>query len=205
MARRPKPSGNKGRAMKRRAVNQRAQRQRFLIICEGCETELNYFKRFPVNADVKVKGEGYNTLSLVERAVELDEAEDGAYDQVWCVFDRDDFPVRNFNAALALAERKGFKVAYSNDAFEIWYLLHYAYCDTAIARDEYKRMLSKHLGRPYKKNDREMYRLLESRQADAIRNAQTLLNSYGPDRSPFYNNPSTTVHELVQELNKHIH
>jgi hypothetical protein len=101
--------------------------QTFLIVCEGRRTEPNYFRAFrvPANVQVQIEGKGYNTLSLVERAVVL--AAEQSYDQVWCVFDRDSFPVDSFNSALALARLHSFHVAYSNEAFELWYLLHYHY------------------------------------------------------------------------------
>ena len=92
----------------------------FLIVCEGERTEPNYFRAFRLAGDVRgidVRGEGYNTTRLVEAAIEY--ARQGDYDQVWCVFDRDSFPAQNFNEAIALAERQGFQVAYSNEAFEL--------------------------------------------------------------------------------------
>jgi len=48
-----------------------------------------------------------------------------------------------------------------------------------------------------------MYDRLLTRQPDAIRNAQTLLDSYGPAHNPEKDNPCTTVHLLVQELNQY--
>jgi hypothetical protein len=55
-----------------------------------------------------------------------------SYDQVWCVFDADPKPnnpnqAKNFNDADALAARKGFSVAYTNQAFEYWLILHFYY------------------------------------------------------------------------------
>lgn len=48
-----------------------------------------------------------------------------------------------------------------------------------------------------------MYQKLLSRQPDAIQNARTLLASY-PTPDPLHDNPSTTVVDLVEELNKYI-
>ena len=39
------------------------------------------------------------------------------YDQCWVVFDKDDFPDRDFNRAIGMAEAGGMRVAYSNQAF----------------------------------------------------------------------------------------
>jgi len=38
----------------------------------------------------------------------------------WCVFDRDSFPAKDYNIGIEQARAKGFKVAYSNEAFEIY-------------------------------------------------------------------------------------
>jgi hypothetical protein len=49
-------------------------RKWFLIVCEGEKTEPYYFKSFPVDPTViklDIKGEGKNTKSLVEKAIEL--------------------------------------------------------------------------------------------------------------------------------------
>jgi len=111
-----------------RKVDTRPAQKVFLIVCEGAKTEPNYFRGFKVAGNVlDVRGVGDNTLSLVEQAAKFKER--GEYDQTWCVFDRDSFPADRFNRALDLARRLGMRVAYSNEAFELWYLLHFAYHD----------------------------------------------------------------------------
>ena len=57
----------------RRQTKTRETRKRFLIICEGEKTEVNYFKAFdvPKKIEVRVKGEGKNSLSLVEKAIKM--------------------------------------------------------------------------------------------------------------------------------------
>ncbi len=185
----------------RRKKDFRPLRITFLIVCEGERTEPHYFESFRVPKDVcRVIGVGMNTVSLVEKTIAL--KEDGDYGAVWCVFDRDSFPSQNFNNAILLAEHHNIDVAYSNEAFEIWYLLHFHYHDAATGREQYKGMLTQRFGIPYKKNDKSVYERLLSRQEDAIKNAERLLDSY-PNHSPVNDNPSTTVHKLVQELNKY--
>lgn len=147
-----------------------------------------------------------NTKSLVEYTLEINEKakKNGEnYDQVWCVFDKDDCKLEDFNAAMDIADRNKFKVAYSNNAFELWYLLHFQYFDTAISRKDYMSKLSKHLKDKYKKNDPGMYDRLKSNQDTAIKNAEKLLKQYNPP-NPGKDNPSTKVHELVKELNRYI-
>lgn len=187
-------------------------RRWFLIVCEGEKTEPNYFRSFPVDTNViklDIKGEGKNTKSLVEKAIELkNDSEFDETDRFWCVFDRDNNPknpndAQNFNAAINIAQNNGIKVAYSNDAFELWYLLHFHYYNAAISRKDYQNMLTKLLGHKYEKNSDTIYEELKDKQQDAIKHAKRLLQEY--DRpNPETDNPSTTVHLLVEELNSFI-
>lgn len=198
----------KNRKLKRKSKGKGKPPQLFLIVCEGEKTEPNYFRAFKLSsATVTVFGCGHNTVSLVRKAMEIRskaKEDDEIFDQVWCVFDRDSFPLQNFNDAISLARREDIHVAYSNEAFELWYLLHFHYYEAGISRDEYKNMLTQLLGQPYRKNSPEMYEKLKDKQADALRNAERLLKNYNPP-NPGKDNPSTTVHQLVAELNKFIH
>ena len=184
-----------------RRLNYFEPRQSFLIVCEGEKTEPNYFLRFPIPRDsvVVVKGIGANTISLVRETIRL--MSEKKYRQVWCVFDRDSFTAENFNIAIQVAETNGIKVAYSNEAFELWYVLHFDYLNSGIDRRQYIDRLNQLLGFRYQKNSDQMYDLIYSRQKDAIRNARKLLSEY-PNPSPLTNNPSTTVHLLVEQLNR---
>ena len=183
----------------RRVKNRRSLRKLFLIVCEGERTEPNYFEAFRVPKTVyDIVGKGENTLGLVRSVLEL--RRKGNYDQVWVVMDKDDFTIQNFNSAMSLARDQGIRVAYSNEAFELWYLLHFDYHHAAISRDTYKQRLTKRLGFEYKKNDPNIYIALEDRQSVAIQNAARLLADWGDQHIPARDNPSTTVHLLVEAL-----
>ncbi|MFA6074897.1 MAG: RloB family protein [Negativicutes bacterium] len=189
-----------------RKKNTRDVRKRLLIVCEGEKTEPNYFKAFVVPPElvVVVDGAGCETIRVVERAVELREEairKEKPFDEIWCVFDRDNFPAQNFNEAIAKAERLEIKVAYSIEAFEIWYLLHFHYYNTGISRDDYKIKLTALLGRVYRKNDKAMYELLQDKIDIAIKNAQNLRVKQETSEEILYNrNPVTTVDLLVVAL-----
>ncbi len=193
---------NISRGYSPRKVDTKEIRQRFLIVCEGEKSEPNYFKSFRVPKDViDVRGLKSNPSKLVEKAKKLKEGED--YDQVWCVFDRDSWTKEDFNNAIANAKKEGFKVAYSNEAFELWYVLHFEFLNSGIPRSDYCKKLDKLLENKYEKNSTDIYDRIEYRQSTAIKNAENLLNQYEPV-NPESDNPSTTVHILVQELNKFI-
>lgn len=187
-----------------RKVDIREIRQRFLIVCEGKKTEPNYFKSFRVPKDVveiNVQGLGENPSKLVQSAKDLKEK--GDYNQVWCVFDRDSWLVEDFNNAIRDAEAQKFRVAYSNEAFELWYVLHFEFLNTGIPRKDYIHKLTFLLGKKYEKNSETIYDDLLEKQSIAIRNAENLLRQYEP-HTPARDNPSTSVHLLVYQLNKFI-
>ncbi len=184
-------------------------RDRFLIVCEGAATEPNYFRAFPVKTElieVNIKGTGANTKSLVDEAIRIktQAQRDGKpYNQVWCVFDRDEFPAAHFNDAFRLAKGNGIRTAYSNQSFELWYYLHFHFNDAALHRHAYGEKLTKLIGRKYEKNREDMYALILNRQDSAIRNAIKLLTRYSPC-NPEKDDPSTTVHLLVEALNEFV-
>ncbi|MCX8062245.1 MAG: RloB family protein [Anaerolineales bacterium] len=210
MTRIPKPSGrkirDKGHKLSRRPLNVRDLSPRFLIVCEGEQTEPNYFRCFRVNADIEIVGTGCNTLGILECAKQRRREarrRDLEYDQVWLVFDRNGFPEQDYLITIHLARQENINVAYSNEAFEIWFILHFSYLDTAVPRSQYADILTRHLG-SYQKNQPDLYEKLLSCQDQAIKNADKLLNSYLPDHNPAKDNPCTTVHLLVQELNRYL-
>jgi hypothetical protein len=193
------PSG-----LRERNVEVRPEYQRLLVVCEGAKTEPLYFQQFPKRAGdvVTVKGLGRNTLSLVEKALELRD-KDGHFDETWVVFDRDSFSPELIEQALALAAREAVHAAWSNEAFELWYLLHFEYNDTARSRDQYGECLTRYLKRDYQKNDPMMYETLLPLQWNAIRNARRLDEQRQLFQLPPADaNPCTTVYKLVERLNE---
>ncbi|MDD2702551.1 MAG: RloB family protein [Candidatus Omnitrophica bacterium] len=190
----------------------REVRNKFLIVCEGEKTEPNYFSSFPINKNivtVDICDAKCVAVSVVEKAIELKESanrDKKPYNQIWCVFDRDSNPAdpnsaTNFNKAIQLARKQGIGVAYSNQAFELWYILHFEYLQAALTRDRYIEKLTALLGRKYEKNCLTMYAELKQRQKQAITFAEKLLQSHA-NYNPEANDPSTTVHYLVKEINK---
>lgn len=191
----------KKRSYMDRRINQIPIKQRFLIVCEGEKTEPLYFEGFRVPGLVaEVIGLGMVCSSLVNRAIEL--KEQGDYDQCWCVFDKDDNSNEEFYCAISLAKKNGMKVAYSNQCFELWYVLHFDYMANSITRSDYRKILDKKLGHEYEKKSTTTYQELRQFQVAAIRNAENLLREY-PITKAAENDPSTTVHLLVKELNKY--
>ncbi len=186
-----------------------------IIYTEGTRTEPYYFDCFKLNPiTLKTIGLGMNTKSLVrymERDVgkvvkEYAKKHDMHISEVdyivWCVFDKDDFTKADFNDAIRIAESKHYRVAYSNEAFELWYVLHFDYLDAGIGRDQYCEILCNKLKAKYEKNRQDMYDELKDKQQTAIRNSKRLFKSYPPMSNPTSMKPVTKVHELVLYLNQ---
>lgn len=192
----------------RRLVDRRDPRtQFFLVVCEGSKTETLYFDNFTGRGvEVVPVGTGKNTLTLIEEAVRIREEksdrlrrERGSnFVECWCVFDRDSFPKDHFNNAVRKGEREGFRIAYSNQSFELWFVLHFQLVESALDRSQYCDMMSDKLGRKYDKAE-QIYPAIAPLQETAIRNATRLSAKY-LDEPPEQRDPSTTVHILVGRL-----
>lgn len=204
------------KAAKKRKMATRDMIVRFLIVCEGGQTEPNYFQALVKDCYSEVRsediiGEGRSTCSLVKRADEikrqLEYRRQLSFDRVWIVFDKDDF--NDFNEAIQLAGQKGFNAAWSNEAFELWYLLHFAYLDVAISRRDYiskiENEVRKHAGYKtfrYKKNNPDIYALLKEigDEQKAKLNACRLRKFFEHSVDYKSHRPCTTVDLLVEEL-----
>lgn len=188
----------------------------FLIVCEGEKTEPNYFKSFPKKVGkiiyvIEFEGGGISTLKVVEKAIELRNKSKQKYDRVWAVFDRDSFKATSFNNAILKARANNIRCAWSNEAFELWYLLHFHNRVTAMKRTEYEKAIEEAVNGKldkknhkfkYKKNSPDMYALLSrlGNQELAIKWAKELANSISGEQFANYN-PQTMVFKLVEELN----
>jgi hypothetical protein len=109
-------------------------------------------------------------------------------------------------SAREMADKNGYRFAFSNPCFEYWYLLHYTDhtgyledCDAVIRQLRKKGRL---LG--YTKSD-DLYLTLLPLQQEAIRRAekrmQTVLKEYNTILRR-ETNPVTNIHELVEFLNE---
>lgn len=194
------------------AIVIRAKRT-FLILCEG-QTEKDYFSAF--NSDrvaVSTKHLGCAGEELVVCAIEYADGE--SYDEVWAVYDVDynanegEKQFERFANSLRLAAENNIKVAYSNDAFELWFRLHYEQVTGTLTRRQLYEDLSKRWNMDYAGDGKQRKftstinkRISEDEYADvrlAIQRAEKLYEQNA--HLPFAEqNPLTTVHLLVARL-----
>lgn len=208
---REKPWAKRRKKRPSREFRTRPQRERVLIVCEGTRTEPNYFEALKqelpqhVAEVIDIQGIGANTQSLVDEAKKRRNQKvntDYPYDEVWVVFDCDSFGAAQFDNAIHSADAAGLKTAWSNEAFELWYILHFEARQTGMSRSKYRACLATHLGRTYEKNDADMYSKLAKKgdEQEAISRARALQQVH-QGTPPHQANPCTTVSELVDKLN----
>lgn len=176
----------------------RQPKDTILIACEG-HTEAAYFQDMGQHHRMAVTALplARSCESLVFEAEKINE-QDGPYNEVWVVFDKDAEEGR-FNHGIQMAHEKNISVAYSNESFELWFCLHFDYIDAGLTREQYCEKMTAYLGTKYRKPHPDIYWSLEPRQNQAIRFAERLMSNYQV-RNPYRDNPSTTVHELVERL-----
>ncbi|MFA5751024.1 MAG: RloB family protein [Candidatus Paceibacterota bacterium] len=176
------------------------------IFTEGKKTEPDYFNSIKNELrlneiDINVKGVGSNTMSLVDWAIHRkEEDEDDGFDtEWWVVFDKDDHPL--FDQAIQKARSEGMSVAYSNECFELWFILHFQFLSTSIGREKYYEKLTKLLSQKYRKNS-NIYSLIKDKEANAIQNAKKLEKQHDEEKNVVFSkrDPSTTVYILIEKL-----
>ena len=194
--------------MFRRRPGEREPRSITLIVCEG-ETERRYFEAARIHyrlttAEVVVADntKGAAPISVVECAEER-AAEQGGYDTIFCVFDRDGH--ESFDRARAkirgLASRSrnrlNIQEAVSVPCFELWVLLHFERSDKPFQKcaDVIAQIRREHLN-GYAKADDDITKQLLSRVETALNNARWLKGRTGIEEE----NPSTSVNTVVQHL-----
>lgn len=195
---------------------ERKRRKRFAIVCER-QTEREYFRAFQeVAVSVYPPRDPVGDLKkLLNDAIRLRNQED--YDQVWLVIDMDHTPEKGgaqfeeFGRIIRKAEQQGVRVAYSVDAIELWFYLHYEYTEQRLERTIYYSHLSNRWGIDYSGIGKsrtfatQISRRLQddpaANEAEAIRRAKKLYEQFHGD--PFRDrNPITTVFILVEALRK---
>jgi hypothetical protein len=137
-------------------------------------------------------------------------------DQVWCIFDIDDFyddidknGKHTLMTAIKNAIQNNIKIAYANECFELWILVHFQKTATPIKRGnkiekKIQEMFKKHKLPKFTKNQK-VFDLLLPFQSNAIKNAKTVLADYAKinwdEKISKKGNPSTSIHFLVDEIN----
>ncbi len=153
--------GSKRRMRDRRPARRPASRRpkrRLLVACEGQRTEPDYlrgYERHIRNARVEIeippdRGEPKRVVEIAKERKLAAKAEARRrgdpyldFDEVWCVFDRDDH--ERFHDASSMARDNGFELAISNPCVELWLLLHFRESPGPQHRETLYRILRENL------------------------------------------------------------
>ena len=197
------------------------------IFCGGEKTEPNYFASFKAliqsnavyrNA-VRIEiipepTDPRNIFKAAEKFVADNKIERG---EIWCVFDKDDFLAQDFNNTIKRAEEKNkddngqvkYYIAWSNECFELWFLLHFCYYAADNGRADYIDKLNEHLSKNgkgrYSKTSEDMFNLLLEigDPRSAIVYSKKLMSIHA-GKTPADSVPCTNVHSLVESLAKYL-
>lgn len=203
---------------KRKIKPQRFRSEHWLFVCEGECTERKYIESLieyanslsdekPINADVH--GLGKNTLSLVKSVEDFfDFTEECCskksgipYSKVFVLFDKDSFSPDQFNSAIFMAISKKYIPIWSNECFELWFILHYEYYTSDNGRNSYFQKLSELMGKEYQKNE-DIFKTIHTseRLQQAIKNAQKLESNSCYEKSFAKRVPCTQMHILIEHI-----
>lgn len=216
MSRKKKPSGReplfergKNRENYRRRGNLLTPKKTILIVCEGKQTEPNYFNALRSalrrkNIRVLIIPGGENLVTPIYLVQNLDTERqkldwDPTNDEAWCVFDIEQVGThQSLEQALAYARKRNFQLALSNPAFEYWLLLHFERTGRAFTdATEVIHSLAHHI--PNYSKSMAVYRLVQEQTEQAIYNAESLRSLHEGNWEDFPN-PSTGVDLLVKKL-----
>ena len=181
-------------------------RDKMLVMCSG-ETEEIYFNYYKYkykknlqNISVKVVTHKKSNPMAVTQAALSQKAD---YDEVWVVFDKDDFS--DFDDAIILALDNGINCAFSNEAIEYWFFLHFENKTGAMPRGILNSELERKLGFEYDKGAETIKkvcgkingRLEKAEERARIGHERHMVNS---GSQPSYWCSCTTVYTLTKRL-----
>jgi len=194
----------------RRRPPSRLPKAAFVILTEGQNTEVMYFKALRKafgNPIIELRGIGGDPKTLADQALKWTNAlrrSKDSYeknDQVWVVFDRDIH--KNYAASVIKCEQKGIGVARSNPCFELWLVLHLQDFDQPgdhhYLQSYFAKLCPDYDPSRGKKPD---CAALMQHIADAEQRAERQLNRREAEGAPF-GAPSTTVFKLIRALREH--
>ena len=194
---------------------------RILVVSEGTKTEPYYvqcfakkindkYRKFSANPRIVVEGTGRNTIALYSFLEDnFSSKELAEYQQIWLMYDKDDFPTDRFDNAFFKAnsdKSHRFHAAWSNESFELWLLWHFQDYTSDTHRSGYIKSLKKYIP-DYDKGIQEVFeRIIDIGNVDeAVKRGKSQAQYYKDlgISTPSQMKAHSTVYELVEELRKY--
>ena len=151
---------------------------------------------------------GGNALKIVQNAVSYKNANEKKIDQYWVVFDKDETADQQFAQAIELAEKNDIRVAWSNQAFECWIILHFRDFVHPCHRNGYGAHLREHIP-AYNANGkgeeqgRQLFKATAHLLDNAIERAKNGYESFDSGLPASQKQTSTLIYKLVQSILLH--
>lgn len=205
---------------KRKVIKLRSET--WLFVCEGTKTEPQYIESLIDYANkstaesplkYKVEGVGRNTETLVkwvqnffDCTEELYAKKQGIpYAKTFVLFDKDSFGNHQFNNAIAMAEQRGYIPIWSNECFELWYLLHFYLYSSNNGREAYFKRLSELLGVSYDKAG-DVFGAIHTPNnlSKAMYNAKKLNDDSCCEKSASKRVPCTQMFKVIEAINREL-
>lgn len=171
-----------------------------LVVCEG-ETEVDYFCELARSLRVHVhicKGDGTDPKTIVNTAKRKAREDGVKYDQIFCVFDRDN-NLSGFLEAIQMCKSKGFIPIVSNPCFEVWPYLHFQIRGSGFGSPQQVLKTFKKLSEfeNYEKDGVQIFNTTFSLIAIACKRASDLVSKQHDDPRE---DPFTNVHVLIERF-----
>ena len=193
----------------------REPKVRFVLFCEGRNTEPTYFRAIKKRwtdtlVYIEIHGGVGVPITIAQQAVEFAKEERPAgnstrrrnsfeeKDQVWAIFDRDEH--ERYEESVLLCEANGVGVARSNPCFEVWLILHERDYDRPDDRHQVQSELQG-LRPEYKQGGAKLPDCEE--MVDRVKDAEErgeVLRRRREDEGDPHGRPSTTVGKLTKAI-----
>lgn len=218
--------GEKNRKRPRRVGIYEEIEHRYYIFCEGTETEPKYFAGFKKSIEsnpiyknavyLYYEGTGRETVNVVKEAEKYVIRNALTFGDVWCIYDKDDFPADQFDSASKYIEELNksnktitYHAGWSNESIEYWFILHFSYYTSNNTRKEFidylNQMFEKRLKKSYTKNSSDIWDdlLTIGDPKNAIKFAEKQMKKFSGCKDSVCA-PSTKIYLLVKELAKYL-
>jgi len=203
----------KKKRKKRTLKKQREEKRVILLALEDTKSSRYYFEKLIRDKEllgkvIIAKNIGTNPNKVIDALLKYEKDNNINVPQKWIIIDKDDYSKEEINGAIKRAKDLGICVAFSNEAYEVWVLLHFKYTTSYLDRFDLKKELNgifeNRFNIEYEKGADNIYELTVAYQKEAIKNAKKLIKHHQNSQKVldiFSSNPITFIYELVECLN----
>jgi len=198
----------------RKIQKKRVEKKAVLIAFEDSKSSKYYFR--DLLRDKELTGQvilvnrdkGQDPKRVFEKIGEYKQKNlNEVFEKEWIVIDKDNWSKDKYLGVIDRGRKEKICIAFSNDAYELWILLHFEPLTRSTHRKELNSKLNQifleKCGKKYEKSSQDVYLLIRDLQETAIKNAKNLVKQHLRDYGKIDSNknPITTVYQLVECLN----